>query len=216
MPMPGHPVGWRREPARHSLAARGITTGRKTRFGTHIKPRHIEPFWSGKYRDVVDERGIKWGQVPDLTHEEMLEFIERLKPLLEEAGIHPVSGDCSAFAIALRWVLGYGGTDYVACYVDDEDYEHGVALHVAIKYNGRMYDAAGETNEITMLQHVIDWDDVAEKPQVITEGLSEYDILYEQHDEVDKDNIVGGDDSTANQERIQRIMEKVLKDGAQR
>lgn len=210
------PVGWRREPARHALAAKGIRTSHKTPptySGSAI--RNTTPFWSGDYKSFIDEHGHDWGQYPDLTHKEMIEFLKRVRALVEQAGFHPVSGDCSEYAIALRYALGYTPVEYVACYVDQEDYDHGVAVHVAVNYKGRMYDASGVTSEETMRQHVVDWDpDTGEPPLVVT-GADEYDILYKMHDEVDQDNIIGGSEDPDAQAKMERIMKQVLENGAE-
>lgn len=187
--------GWRREPARHALAAKGIKTGRT-------------PFWSGRmeaHSVVGRELGYKW---PALTHDEMIAFLKRLEPLMEQNGIHSVTGDCGHFAEAMGRIIG--GVEYVASYEDEWDYEHGEPTHTAFKYNGHIYDATGETTEENLLGYAQNEAEDKSTAFVIT-TFDENDIRM--HD-TNPDAVFWGEYNPKHVDKIERIMKKVLSEGS--
>lgn len=112
--MTAHPVGWRREPARHALAARGIKT------------HTINPaWWSGRYAALAPG-APKW---PQLTHEELNTFLAKAGPILEANRIYPMHGDCANFAVALSNILG---GMYIASYTSEAHRDDAQPSHVAL------------------------------------------------------------------------------------
>jgi len=149
--------------------------------------------------------GIEW---PELTHDEMIAFIKRLEPLTKQNGINPTTGDCGHFAEAMGNILG--GVEYVASYEDDWDYEHGEPTHTAFKYNGRIYDATGETTEEKLLGYAQEEVENKSTAFVITTS-DENDIRM--HD-TNPDAVFWGEYNPETVDKIERIMKKVLNEGS--
>ena len=177
------------------MASRGIKTGR---------------FWSGNYRPFISQ-GVDWGiKHPQLTQGEMRTFLKLVRPQMQPADVYPISGDCSSFAIALSNVLGPSNTEYVASFEDEYEYDRGLATHVGVKYNGRIYDAEGETTEQRLLNYAREEADDPQTAFVVTTS-NESEITM--HEDVNPDEVIGGSCDPRIISKIERIMQKVLKSG---
>ena len=130
---------------RSDLAALFVEGGSATLSELFARPSDNEAVASKKSAYVLDASHSF--VTADKSSEDIVAIINKVNKKTDVA-----YGNCGVFAVALNTVLGGTGT-YLALV---EEYEPEMYSHVALKYNGKLYDGYGETTKREMREYGFD------------------------------------------------------------